>query len=203
MKLKIGIALSVVVVIGCVIGFILPWYQITYNIPFSNNDAVATFRWKDYKCEIGDNSNTLKYDKLESCAGITILNKMEKTGQIFDTCLSFLVIGAALSLGAGLLQLILLLSPKLCRSIVWKILCIGTSCAAVAILFISFFTLLGLPKAFNDDSNGFNSCKDRWCKNIYGSDDNFKWIPGGGWWATLVACFFALCSGLFTLASNR
>eukprot|EP01133_Synstelium_polycarpum_P015674 gene15674-18624_t len=209
MKLKIGIALSVVVLVGCIIGFALPWYQITkkeQKIFVTTIDAVTTyFSWQKYKCvSDGDTIETYNYDDIGIKCGVLV--ELPKVKQIMSACLSFLAIGAGLALGTALLQLIILLSPKLCRSCVWKILCIGCSMATIAVLFVSFFTLLGLPKAFNDDIPGCdlqNEDDQRWCKKIYGSDDDYKWIPGGGWWATLVATATALCAGIFTLASHR
>ncbi|EGG14921.1 transmembrane protein [Cavenderia fasciculata] len=212
MKLKIGIGLQVLVLVGCIIGFALPWYQIkrsSYEIGLSNIDeAVTYFRWKDVQCVVGGEEESKEsYSDASSCPlflttkPIYVTNEFDDVAKILNTCLSFLVIGAALALGTALLQLILLLSPKLCRSIIWKILCIGCSMATIAILFVSFFTLFGMPKALDDDI--VFCLDDAWCDKIYGSSDGYSWMPGGGWWATLAACFTALCAGLFTLVSSR
>ncbi|EFA77614.1 transmembrane protein [Heterostelium album PN500] len=206
MKLKIGIFLSLTVLAACIVGFALPWYDIRVDHVFGDDQNKATFKWQNYVCEDtgdSDSKTTIKYTENGSCLPIITLNKLSEVAKIMNTCLSFLTIGAALALGTALLQLVIFLSPKLCRSCVWKLLCIGCSIASIVTLFISFFTIFGLPKAFDDDSNGINICQDRWCDKIYGSDDDTKWMPGGGWFATLVACFLALCSGIFTLASHR
>ncbi|KAN0039077.1 hypothetical protein ACTA71_001271 [Dictyostelium dimigraforme] len=266
MKLKIGIALSVIVLVCCIISFALPWYQIDKRETKITKEVVVQYSWKKFSCQIdGDDKLSLNYDdddvnsnyiatkacvtlalvnpfnvdnvskilnsslsflKLslnyddddvnsnyiatKACVTLALVNpfNVDNVSKILNSSLSFLVIASALALGTALLQLILLLSPKLCRSCIWKLLCIGCSIATIVMLFISFFTFLGAPKAFKDDTEvlGVNlqgACEDRWCDRIIGNDDDFKWIPGGGWWSCLAGCFTALCAGIFTLASHR
>eukprot|EP01132_Coremiostelium_polycephalum_P004703 gene4703-5875_t len=205
MKLKVGIGFSVVVLVGCIIGFALPWYQIKQK---GNFKLDVDFKWKNYVCKRPDvDDKSFEYDEINLIGCLPLMiDEYKNVEKIMSTCLTFLTIGAAVSLGTILLQIIILLSPKLCRSCIWKVLCIGTAIAAVVLLFISFFTFLGLPKAFKDDYNlvSYNTfCEDRWCDKILGDDDNYRWIPGGGWWAVLAACFFAFVGGVFTLASQR
>ncbi|KAN0021712.1 hypothetical protein ACTFIU_003856 [Dictyostelium citrinum] len=220
MKLKIGIALSVIVLVCCVISFALPWYQIQKKETKIVNEVVVQYNWKKFSCQIdGEDKHSLNYDDddvnqnsiaTKACVALALVNpfSVENISKILNSSLSFLVIASALAIGTALLQLILLLSPKLCRSCIWKLLCIGCSIATIVMLFISFFTFLGAPKAFYDDTevlgaNLLGACEERWCDKIIGDDDTFKWIPGGGWWSCLAGCFTALCAGIFTLASHR
>ncbi|KAF2068749.1 hypothetical protein CYY_009930 [Polysphondylium violaceum] len=204
MKLKIAIGLSVIVLACCIASFILPWYYLskkeTNLLPKQN----VVFKWKYYQCQIGDKDkfDSINYDDIGICGFGTIGTfKMPDVAKILNTCLSFLVIGAAVALFTVLLQFVILLSPKLCRSCIWKVLSIAGSIATIVLLFISFFTLLGLPKAFKEDY--ILPCDDYWCDKVYGDDADYKWLPHAGWWTTLAACFFALCSGVMTLASSR
>ncbi|KAM9958925.1 hypothetical protein ACTFIW_012515 [Dictyostelium discoideum] len=220
MKLKIGIALSVIVLVCCIISFALPWYQIEKKETKILDKVVVQYSWKKFSCQTdGEDKLTLNYDDDEIdtnsiatklCVASALVNPLsvDNISKILNSSLSFLVIASALALGTALLQLILLLSPKLCRSCVWKLLCIGCSIATIVMLFISFFTFLGAPKAFYDDTevlsaNLLGACEERWCDKIIGDDDDFKWLPGGGWWSTLCGCFTALVAGIFTLASHR
>ncbi|EGC30150.1 hypothetical protein DICPUDRAFT_158154 [Dictyostelium purpureum] len=214
MKLKIGIALQVVVLVGIVIALILPWYEIKLKENTFTKQTVVNYKWKEFSCQVeGTDKLTVKYDSddiidnaaIGACVARAGVNpfKTEEISTVLNSCLSFLVIAGALALGTALLQIILLVSPKLCRSCVWKLLCIGCAIAGVVMLFISFFTLLALPKKFDEDTSNLSVCKERWCDKIIGNDDDYRWIPGGGWWAALAACFTAFCAGIFTLASNR
>ncbi|KAK5578822.1 hypothetical protein RB653_008495 [Dictyostelium firmibasis] len=218
MKLKIGIALSVLVLVCCIVSFALPWYQILKKEGKVSKEVVVNYEWKKFSCQIdGNDKTTLNYDDddvldsdyiaIKACVALAGVSpfSVDNISKILNSSLSFLVIAAALALGTALLQLILLLSPKLCRSCIWKLLCIGCSIATIVMLFISFFTFLGAPKAFENDTPTIlqATCDDRWCNKIIGSDDYYRWIPGGGWWACLSGCFLSLVSGLFTLASHR
>ncbi|GAM17894.1 hypothetical protein SAMD00019534_010690, partial [Acytostelium subglobosum LB1] len=215
MKLKIGIFLSLFVIAGCILSFSFAWFQITRKPTFKKDQADASFYWLNYRCQTSFSVSTslnhsitsitqsLLIHSITFCDSIVISNEMTKTGQIFSTSLSFLTIGTALALATCLLQLIIFLSPKACRSCMWKMMCIGCACGTVATLFIAFFAIFGLPSAFNNDELTTSYCRDRWCSNIYGQDNLYRWMPGGGWWAALGACFLALCSCLFTVASHR
>jgi len=208
MKLKVAIGLSIIVLGCCIASFICPWYLVSRKEATLVTPGTVTFKWKYYTCKVGNDDTKINldpvkinYDELGAClVGGFGLATIEDAAKILNTCLSFLVIGAAVALFTVLLQFVILLSPKMCRSCIWKVLSIAGSIATIVLLFISFFTLLGFPKALKED---LLLCEDRWCDKIYGDDADFKWLPHAGWWTTLAACFFALCSGVMTLASSR
>jgi len=138
----------------------------------------------------------------ETGGGSTTYPDNSQQKKIFSASLSFLTIGGAVLL--GFIVLILLRAFAFQDSSIIKLLTLGAGIAAVVLLMISFFTFLGINKAFDSDYDGICIGGDNSsCKKFMGSFSNavwtIKWGGGPGFWVLLVAIVLTLGATLSAL----
>jgi len=201
MHLKVALG-ATIVAIGLVIGaWATEWYRINFDHTNILGDADGE-SWKFYCDHLtaspdGGDTQNHKYNQDP---------KFPKVADTFSTCLTFLTVGGAVLIGAGVITALRLFFDF--KSKIWTWIVILGTIAAEVLLCISFFTFLNMPKALADDH--WPECSTSliggpynqyMCDKILGKDNDYdggtlQWLPGVGWWLLLGAIVFgAIASG--------
>jgi len=199
MILKLAILFACISLALVIASYATDWYRITT----SGDGADSTlFYWDHSVFSVNGDSVTTTYKDAH----------LTHVAQTFNTCLSFLTIGAAVLIGFGVVNALRVFLDF--KSALFSYIAIFSGIAADVLLCISFFTFINIKQAFSQDD--YPTCQDgildpsydKWnCDSLIGDssgdDSTVKWFPGPGWWLLLGAIIFSSLAAGQTLKSGR
>eukprot|EP00026_Physarum_polycephalum_P018665 Phypoly_transcript_20329.p1 GENE.Phypoly_transcript_20329~~Phypoly_transcript_20329.p1 ORF type:complete len:193 (+),score=22.96 Phypoly_transcript_20329:89-667(+) len=188
MASRIHIIVTAIVAVIAFALVIVSWATNWYTVSGTQANIHFKYYWSHLTITIAGDS--LSTDYLSN----------SHTKKIFDSSLSFLTIG-----GVALLAFIAATALNLLfkDSKIVKLLVIAAGIVSIVFFCISFFTFLGINKAFHDDGvcgpDAPGGKNDDYCHKFVGKSGNEKWNGGPGFWVLLGAIVLTIGASLSAL----